>query len=304
MNTSPHPDDEFHPADTDDPYWTETCWWTFAVPERRLSAQLYPFFRPNQGVCAAAAYVWDGRGDQPWNVRYAKNFWHLPMPDQPLSDISLPNGIRYRCIEPQHRYELSYDDPDGDDLAIRLTYTSVARPNYLGQSHLDQPGRYTGTIVLEGEEIEVDSYGFRDRSWGVRSQFGAGFGAGGYSYATAGEDHGFHTITMDFGQGYQSIHGYHMRDGEWSKLASATRVVSERDAKGFPSVVEVRGIDGAGREFEATGRCLNHIALHLNPNLFTVNSLTEWQMDGVACYGEDHDNWSAAGARRFFRSFL
>lgn len=304
MTAPSHPDDEFHPADTGDPYWTETCWFTFAVPERRLSGQLYPFFRPNQRVCAAAAYVWDDHGDQPWSVRYAKNFWHLPMPDQPLSDISLPNGIRYRCVEPQHRYELAYDDPDGDDLTIRLTYTSVARPNYLGQSHLDQPGRYTGTIVLEGEEIPVDSFGFRDRSWGVRSQFGPGFGSGGYSYATAGEGHGFHTITMDFGQGYQSIHGYYMRDGEWAKLASATRAVSERDGHGFPSVVDIRGEDDTGRRFEATGRCLNHIALHLNPNLFTINSLTQWELDGVPCYGEDHDNWSAAGARRFFRGFL
>src|ERR1700758_1782244 len=78
-----HPDDEFHPPTSDDPFWTETCWFTFAVPERKLSAQLYPFFRPNQGVCAAAAYAWDDSGDQPWNVRYGKNFWHLPIPDQP-----------------------------------------------------------------------------------------------------------------------------------------------------------------------------------------------------------------------------
>jgi hypothetical protein len=303
VTTSHHPDDEFHPADTDDPAWTETCWFTFAVPERRLSGQLYPFFRRNLGVCAAAAYVWDETGSQPWNVRYAKNFWHLPIPDQPLSNIALPNGIRYQCIEPQHRYDISYDDPDGDDLQVRLTFTSVARPNYLGHSHLDQPGRYTGTIVLEGEEIPVNSFGFRDRSWGVRSQFGPGFGPGGYSYATAGADHGFHSITMDFGQGYNSIHGYFMRDGQWSKLAAATRVVAERDRHGFPSVVEISGGDEDGRQFRARGRCLNHIALHLNPNLFTINSLTEWDLDGVSCFGEDHDNWSAAGARRFFREY-
>jgi hypothetical protein len=304
MTSTSHPDDEFHDPDTDDPYWTETCWFTFAVPERRLSGQLYPFFRTNQRVCAAAAYVWDETGHAPWNVRYAKNFWHLPMPDQPLSDIALPNGIRYRCTEPLHSYDISYDDPDGDDLQIRLTFTAVARPNYLGQSHLDQPGRYTGTIVLEGEEIAVDSLGFRDRSWGVRSQFGPGFGPGGYSYATAGAGHGFHTITMDFGQGYQSIHGYYMRDGRWSKLSAAERVVAERDGHGFPSVVVISGRDEHGREFRAQGRCLNHIALHLNPNLFTINSLTEWDLDGVTCFGEDHDNWSAAGARRFFRGYL
>lgn len=304
MNTtSTHPDDEFHPPTSDDPYWTETCWFTFAAPSRRLSGQLYPFFRTNQGVCSAGAYVWDDSGDQLWNVRYAKNFWHLPIPDQPLSDITLPNGIHYRCVEPQHRYELAYDDPDGDDLTIRLTYTSVAGPNYLGESHLDQPGRYTGTIVLGGEEIEVDAFGFRDRSWGPRSQFGPGFGSGGYSYATVSESHGFHTITMDFGSGYQSIHGYYMRDGEWAKMASATRVVTERHPdSGFPLAVEVNGADETGREFRASGRCLNRIGLHLNPNLFTVNCLTEWDLDGEHGFGEDHDNWSAAGARKFFRA--
>ena len=124
----PPADDEFHPPTSDDPLWTETCWFTFTVPERRLSGQLYPFFRPNQGVTAAGAYFWDDRGDQMWNCRYAKNFWHLPLPDQPLTDIQLPNGIRYRCLEPQQRYAIGYDDPDGDDLHVDLTFTAAARP--------------------------------------------------------------------------------------------------------------------------------------------------------------------------------
>ena len=73
---------------------------------------------------------------------------------------------------------------------VDLTFTAVLPPHYLGASHLDQPGRYQGTVVLRGEEISVDSYGFRDRSWGVRSQFGQGLTGspapnGGYSYATA-----------------------------------------------------------------------------------------------------------------------
>jgi hypothetical protein len=50
-----HPDDRFHPPGSNDPYWTETCWLTFAVPSLRLSGQLYPFFRPNQRVAAGGA---------------------------------------------------------------------------------------------------------------------------------------------------------------------------------------------------------------------------------------------------------
>ena len=49
-------DDEFHPPPAEnaaDPEWMETCWFTFTVPERRLSGQLYPFF--NHGLRVAAA---------------------------------------------------------------------------------------------------------------------------------------------------------------------------------------------------------------------------------------------------------
>jgi hypothetical protein len=306
---APHRDDEFHPPTSDDPYWTETCWFTFTVPERRLSGQLYPFFRPNQGVVAGGAYVWDDRGDQLWNCRYAKNFWHLPLPDQPLSDITLPNGIHYRCLEPLTRYAVAYDDPDGDELHVDLVFTAVATPHYLGDAHLDQPGRYQGTIVLQGEEIAVDAFGFRDRSWGVRPQFGQGLTSspaqrGGYSYATASERDAFHSITLDFGDGCLNIHGYVLRDGTWSKLTAGRREVVERHDSGFPRRVVLEGTDELGRALHAEGTSLNALGLHLNPNLFTVNCLTEWTVDGTTMFGEDHDNWSAPAARRFFRTYL
>jgi len=171
-----HPDDEFHPPTSDDPYWTETCWFSFQVPERRLSGQLYPYFQPNQGVCAAAAYFWDDHSDRPWDVLHAKNFWHLPMPDQPLSDISLPNGIRYRCLESQAVYEIAYDDPDGDEISVRLTSTAPSPdPTTSGPDTSISPVATAAQITLHGQEIGVDSFGFRDRSWGPRTQFGRGW---------------------------------------------------------------------------------------------------------------------------------
>jgi hypothetical protein len=306
---TPHADDELHPPTTDDPYWTETCWFTFTVPERRLSGQLYPFVQTNQRVTSGGAYFWDDRGSQPWSCRYAKNFWHLPLTgDERLSDFALPNGIHYRCLEPLTKYWLGYDDPDGgDELHVDLTFTAVTPPHYLGESHLDQPGRYRGRVVLQGEEIDVDAYGFRDRSWGVRPQFGQGLTSsparrGGYSYATASARDAFHSISMDFGDGCVNIHGYLMRDGEWSKLGQGTREVTQRSPDtGFPEIVHIVATDEVGRTLDATGRCLNHLAVHLNPNLFTVNALTEWTFDGITAYGEDHDNWSAPAGRRFFR---
>ncbi|MGW0663654.1 DUF7064 domain-containing protein [Streptodolium elevatio] len=308
--TTTHPDDEFHPPTSDDPYWTETCWFTFTVPERKLSGQLYPFFRANQGVAAGGAYFWDETGRYIHDALYAKNFWHMPIPDQPLTDITLPNGIAYRCVEPQKVYQVRYDDPDGgDEISVDLTFTGVLPPHYLGDKHVDQPGRYEGTIVLRGEVIPVDSYGFRDRSWGVRSQFGQGLMTsparrGGYSYATASDRDAFHAITMDFGSGCVAIHGYVLRDGVWAKLAKGRREVVERDdVTGWATRVVLEGADELGRELHADGRTENRLGFFLNPNLFTVNCLTSWTFDGVTAYGEDHENFSAAEIRSFSRGF-
>jgi hypothetical protein len=310
--TEHHPDDQFHPAADDDPYWTETCWFTFTVPERRLSGQLYPFFRTNQRVLSAGAFFWDETGCTPTDALYARQFWHLPMSDQPLTDIHLPNGISYRCTEPQQRWQVAYDDPDTDDpaeaVSVRLTFDGIAAPHYLGGSHLDQPGRFRGTINLYGEQIAVDAYGFRDRSWGPRSQFGRGIHGtdamcGGYSYATASPRDAFHAITMDFGTGSLAIHGYVLRDGTWSKVISGTREVVDRDPDtAHPTAVTVDLVDELGRTLHAEGRCQNSLGLYLNPNLYSINCLTEWSFDGVTAFGEDHDNWSATGIRRFLRS--
>ena len=123
-----HEDDRFHPPTTDDPFWTETCWFTFAVPERKLSGQLYPFFRTNQNITSGGAFFWDDSGSQIWNCVYAKNLWHLPIPKgQDLSDIELPNGIRYRCVEPLNKYELHYLDADSGEVEVDLTFEGAIR---------------------------------------------------------------------------------------------------------------------------------------------------------------------------------
>jgi hypothetical protein len=73
----------------------------------------------------------------------------------------------------------------------------------------------------------------RDRSWGVRSQFGTSLHAGARSARRLQLRHGlaarrFHTITAEIGQELVSIHGFLLRDGEWSKLTEGRREVLER----------------------------------------------------------------------------
>ena len=68
---------------------------------------------------------------------------------------------------------------------------------------------------------------------------------------------------------------------------------------GHPDRVELDLIDELGRQVHAEGQCLNGLGFFLNPNLYTVNCLTEWAFEGITAFGEDHDNWSATGIRRF-----
>jgi hypothetical protein len=304
-----HPDDEFHPPTSDDPEWTETMWFAFAVPERDLSMWTYSYSRVNLGVVASGVYVWNARDQHSATCPYAKMFWHLPFPTAPLSDVTFANGLRYRAAEPLQRYEVGYDDPDGDALHVDLTFDAIVEPVAM-QSHIDQPGRVTGTITLDGDRIEVDGVGFRDRSWGVRRQFGehvmgpAEYAS--YTYGTTPSGDGFFTLGGHFAEGPTgestvNVHGYLRRDGELSMLASGRREVLERSAiTANPTRVAVEGTDQLGRSFRAEGPTRNGCGIQLNPNLWSMNSLVAWDLDGTPASGEDHDNWSPAGFRRFF----
>ncbi len=159
-------DDHFHPVPTADPWWTETSWYSFAVPERNLSGSIYPLFRPNLGICSAGVYVWDGTAVEPWAVPYARTFWHLPLPDGDLTDFTLVNGLRYECVEPMQQYRVSYRD--AGEIELDLLYEGLIAPHMVvGESergHLDQPCRVTGRLCLHGEEIAIDGFAMRDRS--------------------------------------------------------------------------------------------------------------------------------------------
>jgi hypothetical protein len=107
----------------------------------------------------------------------------------------------------------------------------------------------------------------------------------------------------DFGNGAVNVHGFLRRDGEQSPIASGTHQVLERsDLTGYPLHVVIVGTDALGRTFTADGRARNGCGWNINPNLYTINSLMHWSLDGIDAFGEQHDNWSAASIRRFHRT--
>jgi hypothetical protein len=53
-------DDRFHFSEMGEDWWaTETAWFSFHHPGRRLGGWLHTMVRPNIGTVAGGAWVWD-----------------------------------------------------------------------------------------------------------------------------------------------------------------------------------------------------------------------------------------------------
>jgi hypothetical protein len=297
-------DDDFHPATTDDPWWTETVWFGWMVPERGLLGYFYPAFRSNLGVMFGNVLVTDPSAELPWEIPFFEEYWHLALPTGlDLRHAAFDNGMSVECVEPGRVFDFSFEHRK---LSLNLRYEALmqplvtrAEPPFNHGSHIDQPGRVTGTMVLRGEEIAVDCYAMRDRSWGIRRD--GRQPQVGYAYATASSQSAFLSISV-LKDGVDRLNtGFLMRGGTWSKLVEGTRTV-DRDGNGRPDVIRIEGKDDLGRPLTAEGKVVSRQVFKCYPSMFCWNSLVEWELDGARCWGEDQDIWHPERWREYSQS--
>ena len=294
-------DDKFHFAQLSDRWWeTETAWFSFCCPERKLGGWLYSMFRPNIGTVAGGAWIWDDTAHLPWEVPYCVNLTAQRLPaDADLLDIQLPTGVRIKRLEPLKSYQLGYEDEGR--LVLDLKFEAVIAPRALRRagsvfkqaSHFDQFGRVTGEIVLHGERIAIDCLAMRDRSWGPRAEHRPTKNA--YVTGIASPRDAFLAVTRWDGPegegGVERIaYGFLIKDGEIADLVSGTRVV-ERDAgEGWVTSITIEGKDELGRTLRATGERLSSIIINRH-SFIDSNGLFAWTINGHAGHGEDQDMW-------------
>ena len=286
-------DDMFHEPTSSDPWWTETVWFSWMVPERNLLGYWYVVFRKNLGVVFGGVLVFDDTAVLPWELPVFDWHWHQPLPDRhDLRDLDVLGGMKLQCLEHGRRFRFAYEN---DDVAFDLAYDALMQPMLSRQTppfnhgtHVDQPGRVTGAMTLHGDEIAVDCIAMRDRSWGIRTPRRQP--KLGYCHATAGPQSSFLTISVDRKGVDGILTGYLMRDGEWALMTSGSRSV-ERDAQGRPAIVRVEGVDELGRTLEAHGTTASRQVFTAYPDMFCWNSLARWDFDDVTAWGEDQDIW-------------
>ena len=94
-------DDQWHDHS---PHWweTETTWWSFNVPERKMGGWLYTQVLAVQGTCNGGAWVWD---DSDAGALYEVRHDGLPFPDRgDLRHAAFPNGNTVDVLEPLMKY--------------------------------------------------------------------------------------------------------------------------------------------------------------------------------------------------------
>jgi hypothetical protein len=303
-------DDGFHVPANDDPWWSETTWFTFMVPDRRLSITVYPWIRANQGIYGGGVYAWDHTGRFPWDVIHYDYEWNHPYPHPgDLRDIEFPNGVRIQCLEPLRTYRIGYDHPN---CTIDVVFDATVDAHALGSEgaddasgtfagHIDQQGRVTGRVVLGGEELAIDCYASRDRSWGRRVP--APDLRIGYDVAV-GPTAAFVVLSDPATEAVMDGIGYVWLDGERAPLASGRRVL-EHDGW-WPDRVTIDAVDTLGRSIRAVGKAVNWIAFPNVSSMLNLISLARYDLttgsgDQIGLWGDTQETWHVEPFRAFVR---
>ena len=306
-------DDAFHFEVLTDRWWeTETAWFSFHHPQRKLGGWFYTMVRPNIGTVAGGIWVWDDTAHLPWEVPYSANYSALQLPaDADLRDITLSNGVTMRVIEPTMSYALGYED--GGRLRASLRFDGVMAPEPLtavgstfgSAHHFDQLGRVTGTIVLHGETIAIDCIGMRDRTWGPRPENRPRQAA--YVTGAADAENGFLAVTNVRPEGEVIAYGFLRRDGRTVSLAGGSRRVERDSVQGWITRITIEATDIEGRRLLAVGEPVSRIIVNRH-TFIDINSLVRWAVGGLTAWGEDQDMWPThtfaadAAARRKART--
>ena len=293
-------DDSLTPADDglhdagDDFYGTETFWFSFFVPERRIGAWLYTTIRRAAGICGGGLWIWDDAGAAPWDLPFYEQFsWLRPPADTGPEKLAFPTGMTVAVREPLMSYDLGYDDRNRCRVDLRFDAVEPpvplrsGAPPYPRAHHFDQIGRLTGAVTLDGERIAVDCHGMRDRSWGRRTE--RHYSRIGYTWAgDAGTS--LLAYSRPTGAGDDVYTGYLRRGSDLGKLVAGRRRVVRDPGHAWVTSMELEIEDESGRALAATGEAVSRMILP-GATSVCVNTLMRWAIGGQTIWGEDQDVW-------------
>jgi hypothetical protein len=336
------PEDDTYHASSDDPYWVETTWWTFNIPERRIGCWLHAGYHTGRNQVTWRVFVWDPTGADPNRLAYYKSAPDVDMPSEPdLRDIAFPaGGFSVKMLKPLMDYHIGYADPDAD-FAIDFEHQSVHPPRRftpgeapaMHNPHLDQLGHIVGELTLHGERIPIDCYSVRDRTWGPRGghhsqsqkkEYVSGqhrvAHPGGPRWREVERERGWGRIDYIFGHtddrtGFLSF--VRPQDGNaqgWSPmnvgwlLKDGVFEQLDKTKSAMRNYRDPRTGWNAHMEVDMTdltGRTMQaegFAVSYMSENVGGANALMRWEYDGKVGWGEDQDGWRSDHFAKMLRA--
>jgi hypothetical protein len=293
-----------HPVEAD-VAWSESYYFNCYDPVTDCGFYTRIGVRPNEGTLDAGIAFWLPNGDMTHlgGVREQRE-----MTDDDLE----AGGVRYERVRPMQEWRLSASgdvtvrslDGHGDarpaHLAMDATFTALmpaigtdgqqragAGPSAetgksVGKGHLEQAGRWTGWIEVDGvRHTFVEGRGNRDKSWGPRRWGGPLM----WRWFSINFDDDVHFGGIRIGTSAGDLHrGWVWRDGQHQSIRNWD-VRTELDDDGVTHrVSHVRATDAAGTVHELRG---DVVRLAAGPSAGTIvnEGLATWTYDGRSGHG-------------------
>jgi len=237
--------------------------------------------------------IWDATGSEMWNCLYYdwRTFQAMPNAARKF-DFTAPNSLSVETLEPSTRYRLRYDN---NGFLLDLEWQAVSEPHdFTGMEelatgaagkrlHIEQCGRVTGLMRVNGEEFLLNCYSLRDTSFGVR-HFGQVV-KGSYFWGIASPETAFHVLTLGDGPEQKVAGGFLIQDGRMETILGGMRKVIE-DGPLSPLSFSLQVKDKAGRSASLIAKTKNPFLFVGYPDNPTTWSMLEIEHDGKVYWGD------------------
>lgn len=275
-------DERIHPAG-EGTLWNDSMYFNCHDAERQIGIVTRIGILPNQGQANVLLFAVH-RGDLAG--------LHVRLEDRPAGDWDdlTVSGVRYRVLEPFSRCEITSEVPGigcqlevipfTPPVAYHGVHGNVTDAYGVATGHYEQSCRVTGWTELSGERKEIDGFGQRDHSWGIRDWAGVDWWY--WVSPIFGEDLSLN-IFKAAGGGTTSVGGMLWTDKKASQISSADIEV-DLDSDGRQQRAHIRGKDADGRYIELEGERVAIVSLPVGASVID-EAFFRFTMSGRTGYG-------------------
>lgn len=163
-------------------------------------------------------------------------------------------------------------------------------PDYAATNRFEQAGRLQGTLCIDGRELQFDTTGARDHSWGTRDWQTPQHWK--WLHAQAGDDCCVHFWQIQ-ARGNTDLRGYVFRDGLMAEVEQV-EVSYKGDLQYRQTELKALVRDHAGRLTVVDAQCFAHYPLQPDPATTLNEAAMRCRIDGRPGQGWSEFMWPSA----------